>query len=163
METKLQSEEALQSETASSGIKKLSSSAAKPKNKTSSAIKHYVSNTPSSKATSSKVATGVVSSSEPTSSEEEIQDDYEEEYEEEEQEPASKVSSTPKSENTSIVDLNTASKEEFMTLVGIGEVTAENIIAFREEIGSFASIEEIKAVKGIGDKTYDKIKHRLTV
>ena len=61
------------------------------------------------------------------------------------------------------INLNTASKEELMTLDYIGEAKANAIIAYRQEQGSFKSIEEVKNVKGIGDILYSKIKDHITV
>ena len=45
----------------------------------------------------------------------------------------------------------------------LGESTAEKIIAYRPEHGSFSSIEEIKEVSGIGDKKNEAIKESITV
>lgn len=61
------------------------------------------------------------------------------------------------------IDLNMASLEELDTLPGIGPSTAQLIIAYRESYGGFAAIEEIKNVKRIGDKTFEKIKHLIVV
>ena len=61
------------------------------------------------------------------------------------------------------ININTASAEELMTLDGIGEATAEKIITYRQEQGSFKSIDEIKEVSGIGDKKYEAIKDFITV
>ncbi len=61
------------------------------------------------------------------------------------------------------VNLNQASKEELMTLTGIGEVKAAAIVQYREEHGNFQSIEAIKEVDGIKDGTYQKIKDDITV
>ena len=61
------------------------------------------------------------------------------------------------------VNINIASADELMTLDGVGEATAEKIIAYREEQGPFASIEEIKEVSGIGDKKYESMKDLITV
>ena len=68
-----------------------------------------------------------------------------------------------KTEDTSIVNINTANLKELCTLSGIGEVKAQAIIAWREENGSFATIEDLMKVKGIGTKTLEKNKARLTV
>ncbi len=61
------------------------------------------------------------------------------------------------------INLNTASKEELMTIDYIGDAKASAIINYRQEIGSFKSIEEVKNVKGIGDILYSKIKDHITV
>lgn len=65
--------------------------------------------------------------------------------------------------NNILININTASKEGLMTLPSIGESIAQNIIEYRQENGDFKSIEEIKNVKRIGDKTYEKIKDYITV
>jgi competence protein ComEA len=57
-----------------------------------------------------------------------------------------------------ILNLNTASKQELMKLPGVGEATAERILLYREENGKFRKIEELKNVKGIGEKKFQKIK-----
>ena len=66
-------------------------------------------------------------------------------------------------DNNSQVSLNNATKEELMTLTGIGESKANDIITYRNSNGGFKSIEEIKNIKGIGDSIFDKIKDRLTI
>ena len=58
---------------------------------------------------------------------------------------------------TQIININTASKTELMSLNGIGEVKAEAIIDYRNKNGNFKSIEEIGNVKGIGDVIFAKI------
>ena len=58
------------------------------------------------------------------------------------------------------VNINSASKEELMTLKGIGETTAEAIIEYRKE-NKFTKIEDIKNVKGIGDKKFESIKEDI--
>lgn len=55
------------------------------------------------------------------------------------------------------IELNSASKSELMNLPGIGEKTAEAIISMREKNGKFRKLEELKKVKGIGDKKFEKI------
>ncbi|MDE6579326.1 MAG: helix-hairpin-helix domain-containing protein [Ruminiclostridium sp.] len=61
------------------------------------------------------------------------------------------------------ININTASKEELMTLSGIGEVIAQRIIDYREEHGNFRSVEEIKKVKGIGEARFNSIKDHIIV
>ena len=71
---------------------------------------------------------------------------------------------TPKeTEKTKLVNINTASKEELMTISGIGESKAKSIINYREEHGNFKDIQDIKNVSGIGDTVYAKIKDYITV
>lgn len=66
-------------------------------------------------------------------------------------------------ENTAKVNINTAAKEELMTLKGIGESRAEDIIAYRETNGAFDRIEDIMKVSGIKTSLFNKIKDRITV
>ena len=60
------------------------------------------------------------------------------------------------------IDINHAGAEELMQLNGIGEGKARAIIAYREEHGAFATIEDIKKVSGIGESTYAKFKDDIT-
>lgn len=68
-----------------------------------------------------------------------------------------------KQENNKLVNINSASKDELMTVSGIGESKANNIIEYRTTNGNFKSIEEIKNVSGIGDALFEKIKNSITV
>ena len=61
------------------------------------------------------------------------------------------------------INITTANSEELQSLKGIGPSTASSIIAYREEYGGFSSIEEIMNVKRIGEKTFAKIKDRISV
>lgn len=61
------------------------------------------------------------------------------------------------------VNINTADSSRLQELNGVGPVTAEKIISYREENGGFSSIEDIKNVSGIGDKTFEKFKEDITV
>ena len=61
------------------------------------------------------------------------------------------------------VNLNTATVEALCSLNGIGEAKAEAILAYREEIGSFRSIEQIKEVSGIGDSLFHQIKDKIYI
>ncbi|MHB1391978.1 MAG: helix-hairpin-helix domain-containing protein [Clostridia bacterium] len=61
------------------------------------------------------------------------------------------------------VNINTASESELDTLSGVGPATAKAIIQYRNQIGPFKSIEDIKKVKGIGDNKFNSIKDNITV
>ena len=62
-----------------------------------------------------------------------------------------------------IININSASKEELMKLPGVGEVTAGKIIDYRESSGGFSSVEDMKNIGGIGDKTLAKFKDKIDV
>ncbi|MGC9171508.1 helix-hairpin-helix domain-containing protein [Caldisericum sp.] len=64
---------------------------------------------------------------------------------------------------TGKININSATKEELMTLPGIGEVKANAIIDYRTKNGPFKSIHDIVNVSGIGEKTFEKIKDLITV
>ncbi len=61
------------------------------------------------------------------------------------------------------VNINTATKEELMTLMGIGEAKALSIISYRTNNNGFKSIEEIKNVNGISEKLFLSIKDQITI
>ena len=61
------------------------------------------------------------------------------------------------------VNLNTASKDELVALPGIGPAKAQAILDYRKTHGAFKSVEELKDVKGIGAKRYEKLKGEITV
>lgn len=61
------------------------------------------------------------------------------------------------------VNINTASVEELMTLPGIGQAKAEQILAYRDANGSFSSEEEIMNVDGIKEGLYNRIKDGIRV
>ena len=56
------------------------------------------------------------------------------------------------------IDINKATKEDFMKVYGIGESIAEKIIEYREEIGGFRGIEDLLGAEGIGEKRLDKLR-----
>ena len=61
------------------------------------------------------------------------------------------------------VNLNTASAADLQKLTGVGEKKAEQIIAYREQNGSFKKIEDLMQVSGIGEKTFESLKDQLAV
>jgi len=60
------------------------------------------------------------------------------------------------------IDLNNAERAELKQLPGIGQVTAERIIRYREQHGGFSRPDELKNVSGIGTTTYARVKDRIT-
>lgn len=63
---------------------------------------------------------------------------------------------------TGNISINTATKEELMTLPGIGEAKAIAIIEYREKNGAFENIEDVQNVSGIGESLFAKIKENIT-
>ena len=61
------------------------------------------------------------------------------------------------------INLNTETSEQLQTISGIGAKRTEDIIAYRESHGGFQSVDDLKNVSGIGDKTLDKIRESLYV
>lgn len=61
------------------------------------------------------------------------------------------------------VNINTANESELDTLPGIGPSRAKDIINYREKVGAFKSIEEIKNVSGIGESAFEKMKEIITI
>lgn len=70
---------------------------------------------------------------------------------------------TARQEASGKVDLNTATAAELMTLRGIGEARAADIIAYRSQHGSFGTIEEIMKVPGIKEAAFEKIKNDIFI
>ena len=61
------------------------------------------------------------------------------------------------------VDLNTGTAKELQQLPGIGKGLSKRIVEYRSANGPFKSVEELMQVKGIGKKTFEKMRARLTV
>lgn len=69
---------------------------------------------------------------------------------------------TSENNEKKLININTASKEELMTLTGIGESKAQEIIDYRNKT-KFTKIEDIMNISGIGEKAFEKIKDSITV
>jgi competence protein ComEA len=61
-----------------------------------------------------------------------------------------------------VIDLNTATMEQLITLHGIGEFTARLILEDREKYGAYRTIEDLARVKGVGPATIEANRERLT-
>jgi competence protein ComEA len=62
-----------------------------------------------------------------------------------------------------LVDLNRATADQLEALPGIGAVLAQRVIAFRESAGRFRTVDDLRGVKGIGAKKFDRLKSLVTV
>lgn len=62
-----------------------------------------------------------------------------------------------------VININSADMYQLCRINGIGESTAEEILAYRKKKGAFKSIEEIKNIRGISDKKFEEIKDKITV
>lgn len=56
------------------------------------------------------------------------------------------------------IDINDASADQLIVIPGIGKVMAERIVQFREEHGAFKRVEDLLKIKGIGEKSFQKIR-----
>lgn len=65
--------------------------------------------------------------------------------------------------SSSLVNINSATLAALQTLPGIGEVKAQAILAYRDEHGTFSTLEDLLNVPGIGEKTLDQIKDYITL
>jgi len=74
-------------------------------------------------------------------------------------------SSSAQSSNSSAlkVSLNSANAEQLQQLTGVGAKKAQAIIAYRNQIGGFKSIDDLKKVKGIGEKLFEQNRARLSL
>ncbi|MCJ7507446.1 MAG: helix-hairpin-helix domain-containing protein [candidate division Zixibacteria bacterium] len=61
------------------------------------------------------------------------------------------------------IDINKATEEDLIALPGIGIKTARAIVAYRETIGGYKSLEQLQLVRGVGDKVYDCLKDLVTI
>lgn len=79
----------------------------------------------------------------------------------EEEIPKSVKKSTSMNQNK--ININIANIEELTQLPGIGPAKAKKIVQKREELNGFKSIEQITEVKGIGEKSFEKLKNNITI
>lgn len=75
---------------------------------------------------------------------------------------ATDIVTTPGTTSTGLININTADSTTLQEIPGVGPATADKIISYRNENGRFMSKEDIKNVSGIGDKTYEKMKDKIT-
>ena len=61
------------------------------------------------------------------------------------------------------ININTATADLLITLPGVGDSIAERIIKHRTEVGEFKSVSELLAIKGIGEKKFEKIAGSIVV
>lgn len=78
-------------------------------------------------------------------------------------ETQAKQGNAPAETRSGPVNLNTATRDELMTLSGIGEVKADAILTYRLENGAFQSVEELLEVSGIGEKTLENLRAQVFV
>ena len=76
---------------------------------------------------------------------------------------AEEIQTAAEQADDGLVDINTADAAELCTLPGVGQARAESILAYRQEHGSFQTVEEIKQVSGIKDGLYMKIKDKIKI
>lgn len=77
--------------------------------------------------------------------------------------PVSSANAGVSGQSDALVNINTASAAELISLPGVGEATAAKIIASRDNEGPFQAIEDLKRVSGIGDKKYEALKDLICV
>ena len=71
--------------------------------------------------------------------------------------------SSKNEKSNKLVNINSANEEELLSITGIGESKAKNIIDYRNKNGKFNTKEDIMNVSGIGESLYNKIKDYITV
>lgn len=62
-----------------------------------------------------------------------------------------------------LVNINTATEDQLKKIPGVGDKIAKAIVEARKKAGKFKKLEELKSVKGIGDKSFEKMKKALSL
>ena len=73
------------------------------------------------------------------------------------------IEESSEAEYDGLININSANLEELKKISGVGDEKAQSIIEYREKNGGFKSIDEIKNIDGIGEKTFEKIKDKITI
>jgi competence protein ComEA len=74
-----------------------------------------------------------------------------------------KTAATPAAKPAGKVNINTADEAALTSLKGVGKTKAKAILDYRQKNGPFKSVDDLKNVKGIGDKTLAKLRDQITV
>jgi competence protein ComEA len=69
----------------------------------------------------------------------------------------------PAAAPTTVVNINTASASMLEGLPGIGKATADRIVEYRQKSGGFKKVEELMNIRGIGEKSFLKLKPLVTI
>ncbi len=77
--------------------------------------------------------------------------------------PAPALPIVPKRSHDGLLDLNRATEQDFDALPGIGPKLAERIMEYRQSVGAFHALDELREVKGIGKKKFERIRPLVTV
>ena len=77
--------------------------------------------------------------------------------------PENTTTGAGEASGAAVININTASEQELMTLSGIGRAKAQQIIQYREENGLFDTPEDLMNVSGIGEKSFETLKDRIKV
>jgi competence protein ComEA len=77
--------------------------------------------------------------------------------------PAVAAEKAPADARAAVININLASADQIQTLPGIGQVTAERIVAYRSEHGAFTKVDDLVQVKGVGEKTLEKIRNMIAL
>lgn len=77
--------------------------------------------------------------------------------------PENTTTGAGEASGATVININTASEQELMTLSGIGQAKAQQIIQYREEKGLFDTPEDLMNVSGIGEKSFETLKDSIKV